>query len=106
MSNQTACQFPATRTQPAACLAAFPEGAFFFFFLLFFQEEEKQRPLREYPLANLKSKLNSEHGRLDDSCQRDKRYYQVGFGLLCWRQPGGVQQGFDVCVFVCVCMNV
>lgn len=60
-----------------------------------FSGEEKQRPLWEYPLANLKSKLNSEHGWLDDSCQCDKRYYQVGFKLLCWRQPGGVQKGFE-----------
>lgn len=57
-------------------------------------KREKQRALWEYPLTNLKSKLNSEHGWLDDSCQCDKRYYQVGFKLLCWRQPGGVQEGF------------
>ncbi len=61
----------------------------------FFRCEEKQRPLLEYPLANLKSKLNSEHGWLDDSCQCDKRYYQVGFKLLCWKQPGGVHKGSE-----------
>lgn len=64
-------------------------------YFFFFSQKEKQRALWEYPLANLKSKQNREHGRLDDSCQCDKRYYQVGFKLLCWRQPGGVQKGFE-----------
>lgn len=31
MTNQTACQFSATRTKLALCLVAFPEGAFLLF---------------------------------------------------------------------------
>lgn len=80
----------------AWCLIVFPEGVFLsLLFFYFFLEKEKQRPLWEYPLANLKSKQNREHGWLDDSCQCDKRYYQVGFKLLCWKQPAGVQKGFE-----------
>lgn len=95
-----------TRTKLCLCLAVIPSGRIASLFFSPGKGKNKEHCENIHSLI-WENQLNSERERLDDSCHRDKRHYQVGFKCVVLeaarRCPKGIWQdgvlgggGYDV----------